>query len=62
MLEDAMMSNKRNSGVTMKCLGYLITMVTAISFFACVAAIPVAIMYAKSKEGYVAEAEIPAPA
>ena len=57
-----MMSNKRNSGVTMKFLGYLITVVTAISFFACIAAIPVAIKYAKSKEGYVAEAEIPAPA
>jgi hypothetical protein len=56
------MSNKRNSGVTMKYLGYLITVVTAISFFACIAAIPVAIYYAKSKEGYVAEAEIPAPA
>jgi len=57
-----MMSNKRNSGVTMKFLGYLITVVTAISFFACIAAIPIAIKYAKSKEGYVAEAEIPAPA
>ena len=56
------MSNKRNSGVTMKFLGYLITVVTAISFSACIAAIPVAIKYAKSKEGYVAEAEIPAPA
>jgi len=56
------MSNKRNSGVTMKFLGYLITVVTAISFFACIAAIPIAIKYAKSKEGYVAEAEIPAPA
>jgi hypothetical protein len=57
-----MMSNKRNSGFTMKFLGYLITVVTAMSFFACIAAIPVAIYYAKSKEGYVAEAEIPAPA
>ena len=57
-----MISNKRNSGVTMKFLGYLITVVTAISFFACIAAIPIAIKYAKSKEGYVAEAEIPAPA
>ena len=56
------MSNKRNSGLTMKFLGYLITVVTAISFFACIAAIPIAIKYAKSKEGYVAEAEIPAPA
>jgi len=57
-----MMSNKRNSGVTMQFLGYLITVVTAISFFACIAAIPIAIHYAKGKEGYVAEAEIPAPA
>ena len=57
-----MMSIKRNSGVTMKFLGYLITVVTAMSFFACIAAIPIAIKYAKSKEGYVAEAEIPAPA
>jgi hypothetical protein len=57
-----MMRNKKNSGVTMKLLGYLITVVTAISFFACIAAIPVAIHYAKSKEGYVAEAQIPAPA
>ena len=56
------MRNKTNSGVTMKLLGYLITGVTAISFFACIAAIPVAIKYAKSKEGYVAEAEIPASA
>ena len=56
------MSNKRNSGVTMQFLGYLITVVTAISFFACIAAIPIAIHYAKGKEGYVAEAEIPAPA
>ena len=31
-------------------------------FFACIAAIPIAIKYAKSKEGYVAEAQIPAPA
>jgi len=36
------MSNKRHSGVTMKFLGYLITVVTAISFFACIAAIPIA--------------------
>jgi hypothetical protein len=57
-----MTSNKRNSGVTMKFLGYLITVVTAMSFFACIAAIPIAIHYAKSKDGYVAEAEIPAPA
>jgi len=57
-----MMSNKRNSGVTMQFLGHLITVVTAISFFACIAAIPIAIHYAKGKEGYVAEAEIPAPA
>jgi hypothetical protein len=56
------MRNKTNSGVTMKLLGYLITGVTAISFFACIAAIPVAIHYAKSKEGYIAQAEIPAPA
>jgi len=46
----------------MQFLGYLITVVTAISFFACIAAIPIAIHYAKGKEGYVAEAEIPAPA
>ena len=45
-----------------ECLGYLIRVVTALSFFACIAAIPIAIHYAKSKEGYVAEAEIPAPA
>jgi len=57
-----MMSNIRNAGLTMKFLGYLITVVTAISFFACIAAIPIAIKYAKSKEGYVAEAEIPASA
>jgi hypothetical protein len=57
-----MTSNNRNSGVTMKFLGYLITVVTAMSFFACIAAIPIAIHYAKSKDGYVAEAEIPAPA
>jgi len=43
-------------------LSYLIAMVTAMSFFACIAAIPIAIHYAKSKEGYVAEAEIPSPA
>jgi hypothetical protein len=57
-----MTGNKRNSGVTMKFLGYLITIGTAISFLACIAAVPIAIKYAKSKEGYVAEAEIPAPA
>lgn len=57
-----MMNNKRNSGFKMKFLGYLITVITTISFFACIAAIPIAIKYAKSKEGYVAEAEIPAPA
>lgn len=57
-----MISNKRIYGVKMKFFGYLIAVVTAVSFFACIAAIPVAIMYAKSKEGYVAEAEIPAPA
>jgi len=56
------MNNKTNSGFIMKFLGYLITVVTALSFFACIAAIPIAIKYAKSKEGYVAEAEIPAPA
>jgi hypothetical protein len=56
------MSNKKNSKVTMKFLGYLIMLVTTMSFFACIAAIPIAIKYAKSKEGYVAEAEIPAPA
>jgi hypothetical protein len=32
------------------------------SFLGCIAAIPIAIKYAKSKQGYVAEAEIPAPA
>jgi len=53
--------NKKNfSEVARKSLGYLITMVVAISFLACIAAIPIAIKYAKSKEGYVAEAEIPA--
>jgi len=56
------MSNKRKFSGTRKSLGYLITVVTAVSFIACVAAIPIAIKYAKSKEGYVAEAEIPAPA
>jgi hypothetical protein len=38
ILEDKMMSNKRNSKVTMKFLGYLITGVTAMSFFAIVKA------------------------
>jgi hypothetical protein len=42
--------------------GYLITIVTMLSFLACIAAVPIAIKYAKSKEGYVAEAQIPAPA
>jgi hypothetical protein len=32
------------------------------SFLGCIAAIPIAIKYAKNKEGYVAQAEIPAPA
>jgi hypothetical protein len=57
-----MMNKKNFSGVAMKSLGYLITMVVTISFLACIAAVPIAIKYAKSKEGYVAEAEIPAPA
>ena len=57
-----MMSNKKFSGAAMKFFGYLITMVTAVSFLACIAAVPIAIKYIKSKEGYVAEAEIPAPA
>jgi hypothetical protein len=57
-----MIINKKNSGVTIKFFGYVIAVVTTISFFACIAAIPIAIKYAKSKEGYVAEAEIPAPA
>jgi hypothetical protein len=57
-----MMSNKRSVGVPTKFLGYLVITVTAISFFACIAAIPIAIHYAKGKEGYVAEAVIPAPA
>jgi hypothetical protein len=56
------MINKKNTGLTMKLFGYLIAVVTTVSFFACIAAIPIAIKYAKSKEGYVAEAEIPAPA
>jgi hypothetical protein len=56
------MVNGRNTGFTMKFLGYLMAVVTTLSFFACIAAIPIAIHYAKSKEGYVAEAEIPAPA
>jgi hypothetical protein len=57
-----MIINKKNSGVTIKFLGYLIAVVTTMSFLACIAAIPIAIKYAKGKEGYVAEAEIPAPA
>jgi hypothetical protein len=56
-----MMNKKNFSGVAMKSFSYLITMLAAISFLACIAAIPIAIKYAKSKEGYVAEAEIPAP-
>jgi len=56
------MNKKSNSDFKRKLLGYLIAVVTAISFFACIAAIPIAIKYAKSKEGYVAEAEIPAQA
>jgi hypothetical protein len=54
--------SKINSVVTIKFLGYLITVMTTISFLACIAAIPIVIKYAKGKEGYVAEAEIPAPA
>jgi len=57
-----MIINKKISGLIIKFLGYLITVVTTISFLACIAAIPIAIKYAKGKEGYVAEAEIPAPA
>jgi hypothetical protein len=57
-----MIINKKNPGVTIKFFGYVIAVVTTISFLACIAAIPIAIKYAKSKEGYVAEAEIPAPA
>ena len=54
--------SKINSVVKIKFLGYLITVMTTISFLACIAAIPIVIKYAKGKEGYVAEAEIPAPA
>jgi hypothetical protein len=57
-----MIINKIKSGVTIKFFGYLFTVATAISFLACIAAIPIVIKYAKGKEGYVAEAEIPAPA
>ncbi len=56
------MGNKNNSVINMKIFGYLIVMLTLSSFFACIAAIPIAIKYAKSKEGYVVEAEILAPA
>lgn len=56
------MIKKISSRGTMTSAGYLITIVTMLSFLACIAAVPVAIKYAKSKEGYVAEAEIPAPA
>jgi len=57
-----MMGKKRDTKRTVKCLGYLISVLTTLCFFACIAAIPIAIHYAKNKEGYVAEAEIPAPA
>jgi isopenicillin N synthase-like dioxygenase len=56
------MDYKRDRGFLMKFLAYPTAVVTALSFFACIAAIPIAIKYAKSKEGYIAEAEIPAPA
>jgi len=40
------------------------TLVSSIltSFLGCVAAIPVAVMYYKAKENYIAKAELPAPA
>ena len=39
-----------------------VVILTAISFIGCIAAIPVAVMYYKGKENYVAKAELPAPA
>ena len=46
----------------MKSFRYLIALVAVMSMLACIAAIPIAIKYMKSDEGFVAEAEIPAPA
>lgn len=39
-----------------------VVVLTVTSFLSCVAAIPVAVMYYKGKENYVAKAELPAPA
>lgn len=46
----------------MKLFRYLVALVAVMSMLACIAAIPIAVMYMKSDEGFVAEAEIPAPA
>jgi len=53
---------RENFRITGRSLSFLMCMLAVIFMFACIAAVPLIIMYAKSDKGYVSTVEVPAPA
>jgi hypothetical protein len=56
------LKSKENYRITVRSLSFLMSMLAAISMAACIAAVPLVVMYAKSDKGYVSTVEVPAPA
>jgi hypothetical protein len=53
---------KKNFRITVRFLSFLMSMLTVIVMFACIAAVPLIVKYAKSDKGYVSTVEVPATA
>jgi hypothetical protein len=54
--------SKEKSRITVRSLSFFMSMLAVIFMFACVAAIPLVVKYAKSDKGYVSTVEVPASA
>ena len=54
--------SKENFRITVRSLSFLMSILAVIFMFACIAAVPLIVMYAKSDKGYVSTVEVPAPA
>jgi ABC-type Na+ efflux pump permease subunit len=48
--------------IIVRSLSFLVSMLTVTVMLACIAAVPLVVMYAKSDKGYVSTVEVPAPA
>ena len=54
--------SKEKSRITVRSLGFLMSILAVIFMFACITAVPLMVKYAKSDKGYVSTVEVPAPA